>query len=695
MRSMTGRSQKLPGTSTWVRVVVWVLHVALPLLGLWLLIAEPQFDVGWEHHGAHFVLVTGAAVVNVVLGLRISGAARRRGDARLFLIALSFLSSAGFLGLHALATPQVLLGATNGGFAVATPVGLFLAAIFAAASAVEYTERGSARVLRHQRLLRGGLVALLVAWAAVSLLNLPPLASPLAVEQVQGPLTLAAVVAIALYAAAAARYFQLHRRRPRVLLVGVITAFVLLAEAMAAVVFGRNWHASWWEWHVLMLLAFGFVAYSAHVHYRREGSAVGLFNGIALAQTLEQVQQEYGQALEALVTAMRDQAERGEGDVGRLAAGLGARFGLTEGQTEVLERAASALADERRQIQRLGALVTVGQQATVILDEDELLLRVLGIVADGLAPDRVRLGLVVDGRLQLDDDLASGALAGRHLVEERRGEGATLALPLMVKDHPAGVLLVDRPRGSFADRDRAVLESLASQLSMALENARLYRQIDGLFRQYISPNVVTTLLADPAQSDLGGAVVDVTVLFADLRGFTSYSERTSPHEVVALLNRYFSVAVPAILAHGGTIMKFVGDALMAVFNVPARQPDHEVRAARAGLAMQRAIAAVVEGHPELPVFRVGVNTGPALVGNIGSAEIRDFTVIGDTVNLASRLESAAEPGTVVVGAATRAALGADAVVRSLGKFEVKGKAEPVEAFVLDSLSPAAAGAAPA
>src|SRR5919108_6606999 len=107
-----------------LRVGVWVCHLVLPLLGLWLLIAQPHFDITWEHHAGHFGLVVAVAAVNVALGARMSEVARRRADARLFLVSLVFLSSAGFLLLHALATPGILLGPGNAGVAIATPVGL-------------------------------------------------------------------------------------------------------------------------------------------------------------------------------------------------------------------------------------------------------------------------------------------------------------------------------------------------------------------------------------------------------------------------------------------------------------------------------------------------------------------------------------------------------------------------------------------
>jgi len=689
-----------------VRSAVWALHVALPLLGLWLLIAQPRLDVHWQHPPSHFWIVAVVAGVNLLLGVRMNQAARGRADARLFLVSLAFLASAGFLFLHALATPGVLLHRPNGGFVVAMPVGLALASVFALASSYDLSEW----VLRRQALLRGGLALLLAAWAAASLLGLPPLRTPPTAGEAEGPLLAVTFVSVAVYILAALRYFGLYRRRPSAMLASIITAFVLLAEAMVAVAVSGNWRLSWWEWHLLMTLAFGFVAYSAYVQYQREGSAAGLFDSITLEQTARRIQARYGEALEALVTALRqrERDELSERGAGPLTAGLADQFGLTEGQVAVLDRAGEALAAERDQLRRLAALVGVGQQARVGRDEDRFLDQAIARIAEGFAPDEVRIGLMVDGRLRYPASLDAGrdwevsgaghkralAAVSETLEPAESGDGL-LVLPLTVERHLAGLLEVRRVHGRpFAERDRSVLVSLASQLSIALENVRLYRQIDALFRQYMSPDVASALLADPAQAALGGAVVEVTVLFADLRGFTSLSERSSPEELVALLNRYFGAAVPCILDEGGTVVQFIGDAVMALFNAPARQPDHALRAAQAALAMQAAIereardagdAGDAGDGPELPRFRIGVNTGQALVGNVGSERIRSFSAMGDAINVAARLESIATPGQVVIAEPTRAAIGRGAVVETIGVLTLKGRSEPVLAHVLREL----------
>nr|BFE84155.1 hypothetical protein GCM10020093_067560 [Planobispora longispora] len=202
----------------------------------------------------------------------------------------------------------------------------------------------------------------------------------------------------------------------------------------------------------------------------------------------------------------------------------------------------------------------------------------------------------------------------------------------------------------------------------------------------MSPDVAKSLLADPRTAELGGELVELTALFADLKGFTSFSERVAPGEIVEMLNRYHTAAVPIILGNGGTIVQFVGDALLALFNAPARQSDHAAAAARAGLAMQEAAAEIVADAPGYPRFRIGINTGPALVGNIGSPQLRGFNAMGDCVNVAARLEGIAEPGTVVIGQSTLDQIGSHARVSSLGELSLKGKEKPVHAYVLSGLS---------
>ena len=218
------------------------------------------------------------------------------------------------------------------------------------------------------------------------------------------------------------------------------------------------------------------------------------------------------------------------------------------------------------------------------------------------------------------------------------------------------------------------------------ERDRAFAAVHRLFGQYLSPQIVRSLLSDPGRAALGGENREVTALFADLAGFTPFTESRPPGETVLALNRYFSAVVPVVFANGGTIIQFAGDAIVAVWNAPVEQPRHALAAARTALAMQHAIEAIVTEDPSLPRFRVGIATGAALVGNIGSEELRNYVAHGDAVNLAARLQTGAIPGQVVVSAPTYALIRDLASVRPLGRFAVKGKSEEVEAFVLEHLA---------
>jgi adenylate cyclase len=527
-----------------------VLALALAPAGFVLLLARPRWDVHWEDHRAHFWLVFSVALVCALLGLVMSEAARRRGDARVFFVGLAFLTSAGFLGLHALATPGVLLDGKNTGFVVATPIGLFLAAMLAAVSGLDFTPEGSASVMRRERPIRLGLLLLLGAWAFWSLASLPPLNRPLPPSDANGPLIGFAIAGGALYAYAAWRYLELYRRRPAFLLIAVTVSWILLTEALLAIAFARNWHATWWEWHLLMASAFLLVAGAVRREYTQRGTAAEALDNLYLEHTVARVHDGYAKALADLSA----ESER-SGDISARAREVAAQFGLAADQAALLERAAAQL-----------------------------------------------------------------------------------------------------------------------------------RDVDRLYRPYVPAPLASRLREDPAAGELGGAEQEVTVLFADLQGFTSFSEHADPADVIAMLNAYWAVTVPVVVReYGGLIERFAGDAVMVVFNAADNQPDHARRAVAAALAMQRAAAGAAANRPGWPRFRAGVNSGPAIVGNVGTAEQRSFTAIGDTTNVAARLQAAAAPGKVVVGSATAAALGEGAVLESLGTVELKGRKASVEAFVVTRL----------
>ncbi|MEO8247560.1 MAG: adenylate/guanylate cyclase domain-containing protein, partial [Chloroflexota bacterium] len=206
--------------------------------------------------------------------------------------------------------------------------------------------------------------------------------------------------------------------------------------------------------------------------------------------------------------------------------------------------------------------------------------------------------------------------------------------------------------------------------------------VRSVVQRYLPREVVTALRDDPQRLDLGGQVAEVTCLFADLGGYSGYAESREPGEVVALLNQYFADALPAILEEGGTPIQLPGDAVFAVFGAPTPRTDHAARACRAARRILEATAHLAEAPTNGPRFSIGINSGPALIGNIGSDEYRNFTAIGDTTNVAARLEGLAVAGEIVIGPMTAAMLGDSVHLDPLGAVAVKGRAQPVEAFRL-------------
>jgi class 3 adenylate cyclase len=300
----------------------------------------------------------------------------------------------------------------------------------------------------------------MVCWGLVSLASLGPFEHGTMVEQASGPLVVLSVVGVALYAFAVVRYLRLPRHPGSSLPLALAAAFTLLAEAEIAIAWGRNWHASWWEWHLLMLGAFVLIAVAAQLSWREE----------------------------RWVSLYREETASGEREI--------------------------------------------------------------------------------------------------------------------------------------------------------------------------------------------------SVVFVDLQGFTSFSEKHDPQQVTAMLNTYFTSAIPPVVQRfGGMIDRIVGDALMVTFNVRGDQPDHARRAVGAAVAIQESTAAVAAQHPGWPRFRAGVNTGIAAVGVLGTGGGRTYTVIGDAVNVAARLEGKAPVGGVAIGADTlRQVPGIR--TEPLGALEVKGRTEPVEAYRL-------------
>ena len=233
---------------------------------------------------------------------------------------------------------------------------------------------------------------------------------------------------------------------------------------------------------------------------------------------------------------------------------------------------------------------------------------------------------------------------------------------------------------------RDELGTLTGDFNDMTRSLREKEMITHAFSRYVAREVVDEILKDPEQIVLTGERRDVTVLFCDIRGFTTTAETLPPEEVVELLNAFYALMIDTTFKHDGTLDKFLGDGVMAVFGAPLHRADHALMAARTALAMQAGIRElsarrVAAGQSPVDVG-IGLNAGEVIAGTVGTNARMEYTVIGDSVNVAARLESNAGPGQVLVSAETYARLGGAVTGRPLGRLEVNGKERWVDVWAL-------------
>jgi PAS domain S-box-containing protein len=229
-----------------------------------------------------------------------------------------------------------------------------------------------------------------------------------------------------------------------------------------------------------------------------------------------------------------------------------------------------------------------------------------------------------------------------------------------------------------------VFEDLTERRKLEVEQERI-RQT---FGRVVAPRVRDRLLSDPSHLRLDGTRQKTTILFADISGFTSFSEKVDPEELFKTLNYYLSLAAQTILEEEGTLDKFMGDAVLALWNAPDPQPDHALRAVRAALAIQeraRSVYKPLQGSSYALQFHVAVATGDAMVGNLGTSELFNYTAVGDTVNVCQRMQMAARPGQILIDQATYSVLADQILVDPLEPLLVKGKTLPVAVYNLKGL----------
>ena len=305
-------------------------------------------------------------------------------------------------------------------------------------------------------------------------------------------------------------------------------------------------------------------------------------------------------------------------------------------------------------------------------------------VVDTVMRDRVAM-LASDA---LTDQRLSGA-ASLHAMNIR----SFMCAPLWNQNDVIGVLYVDNPRSrKFSDDDLTVFTALSNYAAVAIDQARLAeraadeRRRRERLERYHSPDVVKRILtADAGGEALVAQEREATVMFCDLVGFTSMTEELEPRAVAGLLNEFFEAMTDEIFARQGTLDKFIGDAILAVFGAPFDDPDHTVHAVEAALAMRGALATLNARRPDRRLqIRTAIHTGRVLTGDIGSSKRREFTILGDTVNTTSRLQTTvARAGQIIVSRDAYDRLAGRFAATPLGAVELRGRRSAIEAFRLD------------
>lgn len=291
------------------------------------------------------------------------------------------------------------------------------------------------------------------------------------------------------------------------------------------------------------------------------------------------------------------------------------------------------------------------------------------------------------------DAMIDSRFAGSHSII-MHGIRSTMCVPLMNNDTLLGMVHLDSKvaTGVFTEKDLQLLTAFAHQAAIRLANVRLVERArrEALVREslsrLLSPNVVEQVVQGNLALAKGGQRREITVLFADIRGFTALSERTAPEALVSMLNEYFEIMADLVFQHEGTLDKFMGDEVMAVWGAPLAQPDHVSRAVFAALSMRRAVEdynrfRIARGEDPLKVG-IGINTGEAVAGYMGATRTLSYTVIGDTVNVASRLCGHAGPGDILVSEAVAAQLRNVLEIEAREPATLKGKSQPVPVFAI-------------
>ena len=393
---------------------------------------------------------------------------------------------------------------------------------------------------------------------------------------------------------------------------------------------------------------------------------------------------------------------------------------------EQLQRKANILAELYEMSKALGSgfdLDRIFKMATDIIFRSTPADRVVALLADGVVTEqnadeaklfpiatrardekleayakKMTIGRTITRKVMKDrvallsqDAAAEEQFAGVDSIVSQ-GVRSTICAPLFTEAGVHGALYADRldPFSAFKPDDLELISAVAAQTAIAVENVRAHERLAkeevarANYSRFLPEYVVKQMLENPESFKLGGITQTITILFADIRGFTRISEHAAPEKIVDLLNRYFSAMTDIIFAHGGTLDKYLGDGLMALFGAPTTTPKDAANALAAAVAMQRRMISInaelrEEGFQEIGIG-IGLHTGEVTVGYIGSERRSEYTAIGDAVNTASRLESNAKGGQILVSEATAKAAKSRYELTPRDAINVKNREQPVPLF---------------
>lgn len=385
------------------------------------------------------------------------------------------------------------------------------------------------------------------------------------------------------------------------------------------------------------------------------------------------------------------------------------------------ERVIHANRELQRRLQELNILYNVGKSVTATTDLNVLLPRIVDAAVQISGSEEGYIYLLNNKQLicraqkrrelasaestdyELNDPIAMHVLKkanpialGPDQLQSSDGKGdnplSVAYAPLIHERRPVGVIGVANftpDSRVFANDDSNLLSALGDYAAISIVNSQNMQalrasreQVQDTFERFVPPSIVQRAIETPDDVTLGGKRQEISVLFADIRGYTAWSENAQPEQVVEVLNHYLDLAAGVILGWEGTLDKFMGDGLMAIFNAPDKQHDHVHRAADAAIALMKAAREVNEIYGHRLTYSVGVNVGEAVVGYIGTERALNYTAIGDTVNLAKRLQESSAPGQIIVEEAIIKRLGNQVKARPLGELRVKGRKTPAFAYEL-------------